>query len=102
MYAAYGSPDPDSSFARFVGAGIFSYWSASSCEREIGKDGDWWLVSRLFLCSWGELDRWMRCRWEELARHDAFKAGLEDAGAKGGGGQQGGEGGSEAAEERCY
>ena len=25
----------------------------------------------------------MGCRWEELARHEAFKAGLEDGGAKG-------------------
>ena len=25
-----------------------------------------------------ELDRWMGCRWQELARHEAFKAGLED------------------------
>lgn len=40
-------------------------------------------VVTLFL---GELDRWMGCRWEELARHEAFKAGLEDGGAKGGGG----------------
>ena len=31
----------------------------------------------------------MGCRWEELARHEAFKAGLEDGGAKGGGGEGG-------------
>ena len=46
------------------------------------KDG---CVQVVALCSWGELDRWMGCRWEELARHEAFKAGVEDGGAKGGG-----------------
>ena len=59
-------------------------------------------VVTLFL---GELDRWMGCRWEELARHEAFKAGLEDGGAKGGGGgeeERGVLGGSEAGEDRCY
>ena len=56
-------------------------------------------VCKLFLGSWGEaeLERWMRCRWEELARNDAFKAGFEDGAV-----QRGRTGGSEAAGERCY
>ena len=51
IYAVYGSPGPDSSFARFVGAGIFSYWSESSWGMRLFKmvGGGWVQVVALFL-----------------------------------------------------
>ena len=58
-------------------------------------------MCKLLLCSWGELDRWMGCRWEELARHEAFKAGLEMV-VQRGEEEDRRRGGSEAGEDRCY